>query len=413
MIDIRIRVGSSQETPEQNGIAHFIEHMIFKGSAARESGAVDAEMERLGGEISARTTRDATHYATLVPSGKWQEALALLAEALQSPAFREADMRAEAKVVQAEMAVARTDPEKLGFSRMAALIYDTTDASHLPLMGTEENVARFTPAALRTFHKTWYRPQNITVTLVGKVSLEEARRFVAFLFRPDAANAVAVKPITSVYAPLSRIVRSTPVPEQEQRGRELVTVLVAFRAPSVYSDEMLPIFDTLMPALASGSHGRFVERLVRKEHVALSVRADFVPGNNCSLILFTMVTSPKLAPQVEKSLMDEVRRLREDPLTDSETDQAATTVLNRISYASQSVEERAAWLAMLDITAPLIDPSAYTKLVTAVKAEDLNKLIGRYLTPLSYAVTMVGPPPPSEELGQKDPGATGKTEGIR
>lgn len=414
-IDIRVHVGSSRETLEENGIAHFIEHLIFKGSTAHASGEIDAEVEKMGGEISAKTTRDATQFSTVVPSAKWKETFALLAEAIRSPAFREPDIKAEAKVVAAEMAVARTDPAKNGFSRLASVVYDTADSARLPLMGTESNLASFTPEVLRAFHKKWYHPGNITVVLVGDISPEEARKFATFLFRAEGGLPVEIKADATVYAPLGRIARATPVPEMEQKGRELTTVLVAFRAPGVRKDETLPLFETLMPILANGNTGRLVERLVKKESIAFSVAADFVPGRNVSLILLTIVTRPKLAPLMEKSLLEEIGRLREDALTANETDRSAAIVLGRVAYSAQVVEERATWLATLDACAPLIDPISYTKAITAIKAPDLNRLISLYLTPLSYAVAVIGPPPPeaTEEALVPSTPNNRVTEGVR
>jgi zinc protease len=369
--------------------------MIFKGSTNRPSGAIDAEMEKLGGEINARTTRDATDFSTVVPSSKWKDALALLAEALQSPSFREEDIQTEARVIADEMAVARTDPAKNGFSRIASIAYDASDASHLPLMGTEAVLHSVTSESLHAFHQLWYRPENMTVSLVGNVKLEEVRKFVSFLFR-GVGHTVASTPEVTAYTPLARIVRANPVPENEQKGRELTTVLIAFRTPSVRNNDLLPVLDTLMPLLANGNSGRFVNRLVKQEGLALSVAADFIPSRNAGLILLTIVTRSKQAPLVEKDLIDEIKRLSEDTLTVEETDRAAATVLGQVAYIAQSVQGRTAWLADLDVASPLMDPTAYTKRVTMVKAEELNKMVGLYLTPLAYAIAIIGPPPPSE-----------------
>ncbi|MDX1933730.1 MAG: pitrilysin family protein [Capsulimonadales bacterium] len=393
-MEIRVRVGSGRERPGENGLAHFVEHMVLKGSANHPSGGIDADMEKLGGEISARTTRESTHFSTVVPAGQWKAALALFAEALLSPTFTDADRATEARVIAAEMAVARTDPEKHGFSRLASVAYDRTDPAHLPLMGSPDSVAAVTSPQLAAFHRKWYRPENITIVLVGDIAPEEARKFVGFLFRGGPRPPQTGTGEATVYAPLGRIVRATPVPPSEQKGRPLTTVLVAFRAPSVRSDDSLPAFDTLMPILANGRLGRLTERLVRKEGVALSVAADFIPGHQVSLILFTLVTTPKRSAIAERSLIEELRRLREDQLTEAETDRAVGVVLGRVAYGARSVAERASWLASLDLAAPLLDPDTYVGRVSKMKVDELNRLVETYLTTLSYAVAEIGPPPP-------------------
>lgn len=122
-VDVRVRVGSGSEDAQTSGTAHFIEHLVFKGGGARKPGDFDRAMETLGGEIAARTTRDYTQYTTVVPAAKWREAAGLLAEMVQNPGFRPADMERERAVILSEMTVAQTDPARLGFGQIARVAY--------------------------------------------------------------------------------------------------------------------------------------------------------------------------------------------------------------------------------------------------------------------------------------------------
>ena len=130
--------------------------------------------------------------------------MGLLAEALQSPAFSQEGRDREEKVIRQEMALARTDPEKSAYTRLAAVAYDAADPAHLPLMGTEADIAHHTCDALRAFHKANYRPENITVALVGRVKKEDARKFVAFLFQDSVTHLTETRPEITAYAALAR-----------------------------------------------------------------------------------------------------------------------------------------------------------------------------------------------------------------
>jgi zinc protease len=397
-IDLRVRSGSGKETSEDNGVAHFIEHMVLKGTAARGPGEFDRAMEMLGGEITARTTRDATQFATSVPSARWKEALSLLAEMLQKPAFRPADMEQEREVIRAELAVAQSDPQRTGLNEIAAILFGPDDPYRLPIMGTKENVARFTPDDLRHFHKRWYRPADMTLVLAGDVRPDEVRDLALRLFSssdPGVAPVPDSAPPVSVFVPLGRVVRAKPLPASEQSERDLTTFVVGFRAPGAGAEEAtLPLMDALAPLLASRDQGRLVDQLVKKQKLALYVSAEYVPGRTGSLILITAITRPRDVARLEAAIADELSRLREDPPTDDEAAGARAAAQNRVRYEAETTEGLAARLARWDVADPSVTDEAYSKEVEAVTADDLKRMVQRYLTPLSYAVAVLGAAPP-------------------
>jgi zinc protease len=395
-IEIRARVGSGSETPQNNGIAHAIEHMLFRGSEARDPGAIDREIERLGGELTARTTRDDTKFATVVPSGKWREALGLVAELLETPKFAPEQWEREKAVIRAEMAVARTDPARSGFAQVATVVYAPSDPYSLPLMGTPDTLARLTADDLRAFWKEGYRPANLTVVLVGDVKPADAKRLVAGLF-PVLADApeVTPRPSVTVFSSIGSIVRAPDLPPAAQPERDLVTMQFAFRAPAAHEGDTLPVMDTLMAVLSvGGRYGRLAERLIEKDRVALTIAADFLPGKTGSLILFTATAQPKDAAALQKAVEEELSRLREDPLMPAEVEAARADTIGRFRYDSETVAGRANRLAQFDLYAPRWTEKTYLERIEKISDTDLRQAILRYLTPGSYAVSVIGPPVP-------------------
>jgi zinc protease len=406
-IDLRIRVGSGSETPEDNGTAHFIEHMVLKGTATRGPGEFDQAIERLGGEITARTTRDATQFATSVPSAHWKEALSLFAEMVQKPAFRPADMERERQVIRAELAVTRSDPQRTGLNQVAAILFGPDDPYRLPIMGTKENVAGLTSDDLRHFHRKWYRPATMTLVLAGDVHPDEAHDLALHLFSVPGGDAVsapdAASPVT-VFVPLGRVLHAQPLPPSEQAERDLVTLVAGFRTPATGAEgATLPLMDSMMALLASAGRGRFVDQLVKKQKLALSISAEYVPGRGDSLILITAVTRPRDAARLETALTDELNRLWEDPPTDDEAAETRAAAQNRVRYEAETVEGLAAQAARWDVIDPSLTNAAYMQQADGITADDLKRTIHRYLTPLSYAVAMLGTAPPAAFAGEAVP----------
>ena len=192
-VAVSVRAGTAMETAQNSGTAHFIEHLVFKGTVIGKPGDLDAQIESLGGELTARTSRDQTLYTATVPQQNWQKALPVFADLLLRPAFRADDMASERRVIVREQAAALTEPARTGFGQLAGFAYPENSAYRLPLMGTDDAFARLTPDDLTAFWKQWYTPQNMTLVVVGDVSPSDVETLAASLF-PAVPGTASVLP---------------------------------------------------------------------------------------------------------------------------------------------------------------------------------------------------------------------------
>ena len=410
-IEIVVRSGSAAESAERGGggVAHCVEHLLFRGSVNRKPGELDTAMENLGGEIFAWTTRDATRYNVVAPSANWRPALRLLAEALQTPLFAPEQLTREKIVIRAEMAVEKTQTTRSGFERLAAAAFPSGDAYAAPLVGTPALLEKITDEDLRRFYQSHYLPSNISLTLVGDVNAADARRYVATLF-PSAV--APLPPDLPVALPVESVTRAESMPPAEQSDRELTTLLLAFPAPPSDAPDIAPQMEALMPFLADGKMGRFPLRLIAKDHLAVSITAEWTPLRRGSLILIAAVARPRDIPALENGILEEIRRIREDGITDDAIADSKRIAARRARYAAQTVEGSARQLALRDLYSPALSDD-YAKRLDATTAEDARRLFLRYLTPLRYAATVIGPVPTKQEgAGQAKrvlPSRPGKT----
>lgn len=187
-IDVWVRAGSAAEGPGEAGAAHLLEHMLFKGTAARGPGAIDFAIESLGGVLNAGTARDAAHVYTTVPAAALREALEVIADMVRHPALDAAEMERERAVVLDELARDRNVTRRIATDlAVAGACWGLPDAP--PPAGTPESIAHLSREALAAFHQRNYRPSNCLVFVVGDVDAEAAANLVEKEFGDWKASA--------------------------------------------------------------------------------------------------------------------------------------------------------------------------------------------------------------------------------
>ena len=395
-IDLRVRAGSAQDDPAAPGAAHFVEHTVFKGTPTQAPGDCDRAIEAIGGEITARTFRDQTQYAVSLPHGDTatcRAALETLAPMLLHPAFRPDDVEAERPVIRAEMAYAASLPARMAYTDLAAAVWPASDPAHLPVMGTGENVARLTPDDLRAFCNRWYRPDNMTLVVVGNVRAADVESAATALFPPSPATPAApATPAVIVTQAMEGIVRAPVATPSAQVAREAVTVTLGFPAPGANEADTLPILDVLLPLLAtSDGRGRVASPLIEKQHLAYAVTADYSPGRVSGLLTLS-ATGPRGSAKVLEALITEqLERIADEPITDTEVADARALALSDARYNDTTATGTARRLALFDALGVAPDQAdKYAARLAAVTTDDVKRAARRILTWSRYAVTVSG-----------------------
>nr|CAA9250340.1 hypothetical protein AVDCRST_MAG63-1886 [uncultured Armatimonadetes bacterium] len=406
-LELRVRAGTAYETPENNGVAHFLEHVLFKGTTTRKRGEVDAEVESVGGELTAETGKDWARFATVVPASAWRKTLHVLADVVQNPALRPEDIDVERQVILDEMASADTDPTRAPYGAVASVAFPAEHPYRLSLYGPEANVRRLKRDDLLAFWRARYTPGNMTLIAVGDVRRDDIVGAARALFpvpTPPATAAPASAPAAVELpdpGPISgAAARAAPL----YRDRSLTTVVLAFRAPSVREWADAVALDVLLNILATGGQGRFHEALVRKEGLALAVSADYLTQRAPGILTLTAIGPGASAPALEAALLREVRRLRQDGVTDDEVDQGRRALIGQILFDEETFSGQANSLGFYDAIDSFEFAARYRERVAAVTTQDVARVIGQYLTPDRYAVATMQPrsaAPPASETAPK------------
>lgn len=336
-VQVWYHVGSKDDPPGRSGFAHMFEHMMFKGNANLTSDAFDNLTENIGGVNNAYTADDVTVYLETVPSNYLHPIIWAEAERMSSLALNDANFASERDVVKEEYRQrVRANPygefyldiEKKSFAvhpykRPGIGNIDELDASKLP--------------EIKTFHSTFYRPDNAVVVIVGDFKHEEAEEWVRKYF------GAIPKPLK----PIPRVTAKEPPRKADKRETSysprapLPAIAVTYLAPSIRSDDG-PALSLLGEILAGGESSRLYQSMVYQQQVAQSVACDADLREDLGLIAFRLIlASGKPVADAEKSLNNEIEKILKDGVTQAELDKAKTRFLTGKLLERETVNGKA------------------------------------------------------------------------
>jgi zinc protease len=396
-------VGSADEGPDEAGLAHFHEHMLFKGTATRGVGEVAGAVEGAGGRINAFTSFDATCYHATLPSDAWPLGLDVLADAVQHSRFDPAEVAREVEVVLEEIRRSEDDPHHVLGDALFATIFQV-HPYRAPVLGTRASVSSFTSEKLLRFYRRWYAPDNLTLVGVGDLDAND------FLARAEAAFAGAAPSgvrRARPAEPLQRELRLRVLERDFERASlELCWPAVPFRHPDA------PLLDLLAFVLGQGESSRLDRRV--KEELGLADRIDascYTPLDPGMFGIGADLDAER-APALLEAVLREVEALRREPVGAEELEKARRNFLAAKAWEQESVSGMARKLGSSQLLTG--DPAfedAYLARVRAATQDDLLRVAREWLAPERQSLALVAPsgaaPAEAELRGALTRGAEG------
>ncbi len=182
-------VGARDENPANNGISHFIEHMLFKGTKTRTAKQISDAIESYGGYLNAFTSKEHTCYYGRGLSENFKKTFVVLADMIQNPMFKNSHIKKEAGVVIDELKDIDDNPEELIFDKFEESIFNGHSLS-FPIIGTEKNLLLFDSNILHQFHNTSYRLDNLMIAVSGAIEHEEAVKLAEKYFTGKKSSSI-------------------------------------------------------------------------------------------------------------------------------------------------------------------------------------------------------------------------------
>jgi zinc protease len=326
------RAGTRDEAPGQAGIAHFLEHMMFKGSPGFAHGEIDRRTQALGGSNNAFTSHDLTAYHFSFASDRWTEGLLLEADRMAALDLDPEQVASERQVILEEIRMYDDEP----WDALELAVVDDLFSGQgygRRVLGSPEDLAAIGSDELRAFHRGFYRPANAVLVLAGDLGPDALERAAAAFGSIDGAAerrpAVAVAPAPTTLRRLTR------------RHGEVPRMLLALPAPAADHPDHGPL-RLLVSALAGGRASRLHRALVDERPLCLEASADLLETQGPGALTIGCELLPGVEPEVvEAEVLAHCARLREEPLPPTELERVRQVVLADWVFGHQRVHQRA------------------------------------------------------------------------
>ncbi|RMD46754.1 MAG: insulinase family protein [Alphaproteobacteria bacterium] len=331
-IGIWVRAGARHERAEENGIAHFLEHMAFKGTATRSARDIAEQIEAVGGYINAYTSREVTAYYARVLGGDVELALDILADILVNPAFDPAEIETERGVILQEIGQSRDTPDDIVFDWLQEAAFPDQPLGR-PILGTPERVRAFTREDFRAFTARHYVPERMILAAAGAVSHEAVRAKAEALL-----GGLPPRP-----APAPEPARFAGGERREARPLEQAHVALGFEGPAQTAPEFWA-GQAMNIALGGGMSSRLFQELRERRGLCYSVFSQMSAWSDSGLITVYAGTSAEDLPELLTLTLDEIRRAASD-LTEAEIARARAQMRSGVVMGLESATGRAERLA--------------------------------------------------------------------
>ena len=279
-IDYWFKAGSAFEEPDRNGTAHFLEHMIFKGSNKIVPGEFDHKIESLGGISNASTGYDDAHYYVVVPKNNFKESLDLLTNIVFWPGFNLNEFNKEKSVIIDEIKQQNDQPDEKLFNYFLSRIWK--DYSYgKTILGTEKDVQSLEICDLKNFHKKFYNNKNFCIAIAGNISKKNFEEYYEKSFPYQDQNIV------------SRSKNNDKLTLKPRKGREEIyfdkiefsRIFMAWGIPSIKNQKLNLGFEILSAILSVGRNSRLVKVLKEEKNLVESIYVEVNSGELGSLLI--------------------------------------------------------------------------------------------------------------------------------
>ncbi|MFW5966443.1 MAG: M16 family metallopeptidase, partial [Persicimonas sp.] len=377
--NVWVGVGSADEEPEEAGLAHVHEHMLFKGTDNRQVGQIAREVEAAGGHINAFTSFDQTCYYVVMSSRYLETGLDILADAVQHSSFDAGELERELEVIQEEIKRGKDNP-----SRQASLeLFETAYREHpyrLPVIGTSESVASFERDDVVTFFRKHYRPENMTLVLVGDFDGERAEALVEEYFGSFSGAGPAAKTERTPEPRQSAFRGSTGADDINQAH-----LRIGFHIPPIV-DEDVPALDLLGAILGYGDSSHLNQTIKREQQLVNAIQAGAYTPKDAGLFMvsaqYQLNGSDRSDADVLEAIAHAIFRFRHVRPSQVDLERARTIIESQEVYGKQTVEGLAMKLGRYQMTTG--DPEfeeRYYEALGEVTPDDVRRVARAYLQP--------------------------------
>src|ERR1700732_203264 len=381
-VGVWVRNGSRREVPEENGLAHFMEHMVFKGTERRSAEAIAREMDSVGGMLDAFTSKEQICFNAKVLDEHLPIAFDVIADLVLRPKFDSEDVKKERQVVLEEIKMDLDNPEYLLHEIFTRGFWPEHPLGR-PILGTPETVKKFNRDALRQRFQHWFAPDRLVLSAAGNVKHEQVLELVEREF--GSLNPSVV--------PEAHDAPSTHAPIHIESKRELEQVHVCIGVPSVpLADERRFAVAVMKHLLGGGMSSRLFQNIREKQGLAYAVFSELTPYSDAGMMTVYAGTAKETVGQVIDLVIREFRDLKQRLVSEEELLRAKNHLKGSLMLSLESTSARMSNLARQELYfRRFYSLDEILAGIETVTREEIQAIAREFFRPEQIAVTALGP----------------------
>jgi len=380
-----LRIGSCQDSDSLAGIAHFMEHMFFKGTENLPVGEVDRRIESMGGSWNGATSYDFTEYYVVVGDEHVDSVMAILSEVAQHSSFAPIEVEHERMVVMEEIRMNIDDPWEQVWDLFMSAAF-TRHPYRRPILGTMETVKGMTRDDLLTRSRCAYAPANLYLVVVGNVDRQAVLDRAEEHFGSEDWGSRAPLPPAGEESALkeTRRVRIT-------RPLDHAYMMLGFRSPRA-RDRSSVAADVLAAILGRGRSSRLVKVLKEEHGIVSEISASNLSMRDAGILYIEAECDGDRVDDVEEAILKVIGGLVREGVSPREVARARAMLRAQNIFERETVEGEADFLGYSAVTTGLVGGLTYLENIDRVSARDVNRVARRYLRG-GHALAVVSPEP--------------------
>lgn len=383
-IDTWIKTGSIDENDTNNGVAHFLEHLFFKGTKNHAPGEFDKILETKGAITNAATSKDFTHYYITIPSKDFDLAMELHADMMLHPLIPRKEMEKERKVVLEEISKDLNSPARILQENLNDMMY-TTHPYKRKVIGKSEIIETITREKILEFYNSHYSPSNMITLVIGDVEPSHALERVKEVFNADYK-----KQTKNIYTPEPQLTKQLKK-TQYLTNTESGYMLIGFRGVPIDNKDSYAL-DVLATILGDGRSSVLNQILKEQKRIAFSVDAGNSTYKDDGIFYISANFEPKKSKIVEDTIFEEIKRIQNKGVTDEQVNLAQNIIERSTYYSRESITNIATEIGYtMALTNDIKFYDNYLDNIKSITKEDVKRVAQKYLGINKSAISIVLP----------------------
>ncbi len=379
-----VKAGSAQDPPEKAGLAYLVASLLDEGTATRTARQLAAQIEFVGGTLTAKAEEDYTAATARVLKKDADLGFELLADILQHPTFPDRELERVRSQLLGEIEAEKDDPGQVAAKAFNQLVFDGHPYGW-PANGTEETLPRITKSDVRGFYTREYLPNQTILSIVGDLTAEEARSLVTRHFsgwRKGPTPVRATGTPKAIEKPVERLI---------EKDLTQTTIMLGHLGISRTNPDFYAV--TVMNYIlgAGGFSSRLMDSIRDNQGLAYGVGSHFDANLLPGAFAVSLQTRNEAAHQAISAVLAELKGMRDAPVTDHELSEAKSYLIGSFPLRLDTTAKLAGVLSLVELYGLGLDYfTQYPRLIEQVTKEDVLRVAQQYLHPDRYALVLVG-----------------------